>query len=300
MDKEPADLFPGFDTRHIATDLTDIHCRIGGSGPPMLLLHGYPQTHAMWHLVAPALAEHFTLVLADLPGYGKSGIPPLGADHEAYSKRTMAAAMVTAMDRLGFGRFHLAGHDRGGRVAYRLALDHPQCVEKIAVIDILPTYDYWARLDRAFALRIYHWAFLAQPAPFPETLIGASMIPFLEHTLASWTGAKSLTAFAPSALDHYRTAFRAPGRIAASCEDYRAGAGIDVEHDAQDRASGNKIEAPLRVLWGTTGIAQSGDTPLSAWKNWASDCSGTGLTGGHFLPEENPNDVITDLLTFFR
>jgi len=296
---ELEDLFPGFATHTVQTDLSEIFFRSGGSGPPLLLLHGYPQSHVIWHKIAPSLAQHFTLVLPDLPGYGASGIPPLSADHEAYSKRSMARAMVSVMEELGYGSFALAGHDRGGRVAYRLALDHPEKVKKLAVLDILPTYDYWARLDREFALKIYHWAFLAQPAPFPEQLISASAIPFLEHTLASWTGSKSLAAFSPGALNHYRAMFRDPARIAATCEDYRAGATVDVQHDEGNINQGRRISAPVLTLWGATGIAQSGDTPLAVWQRWSETCLGAGIPGGHFLPEEAPEAVAKALVEFF-
>jgi len=298
-DQAPDDLFPGFETQTVQTDLTTIHCRTGGKGPPLLLLHGYPQTHVMWHRIAPSLAANFTLVIPDLPGYGASSIPPLGPGHEAYSKRSMARAMVSVMETLGHSSFALAGHDRGARVAYRLALDHPDTVKKLAVLDILPTHDYWQRMDREFALKIYHWAFLAQPAPFPEQLISASAIPFLEHTLASWTASKSLAPFSAGALNHYRAMFADPARVAATCEDYRAGATVDVRHDAEDLAQDRRILAPTLALWGETGIAQSGDTPLTVWQRWCRTCTGAGIPGGHFLPEEAPDAVVKALLGFF-
>ncbi|SHL45042.1 alpha/beta fold hydrolase [Roseibium suaedae] len=295
---ELPELFPGFDTRQIACGGTDIHLRLGGEGPPLLLLHGYPQTGAMWHKVAPELARHFTLIIPDLPGYGQSGIPPLSADHAAYSKRAMAQTMATLMSELGYSRFCLAGHDRGARVSYRLAYDHPEQVERLAVLDILPTHTYWARMDRAFALKVYHWAFLAQPAPFPEKLIAASAANFLDHTLASWTAAKSLNCFSKEALAHYHAFFAQEERIAATCEDYRAGATCDVEHDAADVEAGNKIRCPTLALWGETGIAQASETPLDVWSRWAKDASGAGIDGGHFIAEENPQGLLSKMLPF--
>jgi len=294
------DHFPGFSSRKISLPDGDVFCRVGGSGPPLLLLHGYPQSHVMWHKIAPALSEQFTVILADLPGYGQSDCPPLSADHSAYSKRTMAKTMVQLMADLGHETFYLAGHDRGGRVSYRMALDHPQNVKKLAVLDILPTFDYWAKMDREFALKVYHWAFLAQQAPFPENLISASAISYLEHTLASWTASKDLSAFSEEALAHYRVAFSNPCRVAASCEDYRAGATIDLEHDSEDREKQRKISCPTLVLWGNAGIASSASTPLDTWQDWANSVIGTGISSGHFLPEEAPKDTLQKMKSFFK
>jgi haloacetate dehalogenase len=221
------ELFPGFESKKVKVQDGEIFCRIGGSGPPLLLLHGYPQSHAIWHKIAPQLADHFTLVMPDLPGYGRSSIPPLSADHGAYSKRAVAGMMTELMQSLGFDRFFLAGHDRGARVAYRLGLDNPDVVKKLAVLDILPTSDYWDRLDRTFGMKIYHWMFLAQAAPLPESLIASAPIEYLEHTLSSWTADKSLSCFSKEAMEHNRDWFRETNRIAATCEDYRAGATID-------------------------------------------------------------------------
>lgn len=298
---ELPDLFPGFETATFPSNGLDLHCRIGGSGPPLLLLHGFPQCNAMWHKVAPALSEHFTLILPDLPGYGQSGIPALSASHQAYSKRSMAEHMLILMKQLGYTQFLLAGHDRGARVAYRLALDHPDAVQKVAILDILPTYDYWQLMDRAFALQVYHWAFLAQPAPFPENLIAASSKAFLNHTLASWTAAKTLDCFTPEALAHYHAFFNQPDRIAATCEDYRAGATLDVAHDAADLEAGRRIACPLLTLWGETGIVQSGREPATqSWSRWAVSVSGGAVLSGHFLAEENPSALLDQLLPFLR
>ncbi|TAK48351.1 MAG: alpha/beta hydrolase [Xanthobacteraceae bacterium] len=294
-----ADLFPGFAAEWTATRLGRVHARVGGKGPPLLLLHGYPQTNVMWHKVAPALAERFTLVIPDLPGYGWSDVPPTDEAHTPYTKRAMALAMIELMEKLGHARFAIAGHDRGGRVAYRLALDHPGRLTKIAVLDILPTYEYWARLDRAYGLRIYHWTFLAQPAPLPEKLIGGQAEFFFRYKLASWTKARDLSAFDPRALTHYLTAMSDPLRIHASCEDYRAGAHADVEHDTADLAAGNSIGAPLLALWGGAGIASSAATPLVTWRKWAKEVSGEAIDSGHFIPEENPRETARALLGFF-
>ncbi|WFE88973.1 alpha/beta hydrolase [Roseibium porphyridii] len=299
MANEFPDLFPGFKSETVETEEAQLFCRVGGSGPPLVLLHGYPQSHTCWHKVAPLLAERFTLVLPDLPGYGSSSIPALSQDHHAYSKRTMANSIVELMRLLGFDKFHLAGHDRGGRVAYRLALDHPHAVSRVAVLDILPTFDYWEKLDRQFGLKVYHWMFLAQPAPFPEKLIAASPVRFLEHTLASWTGNKSLDCFSEEALDDNRAWFRDPDRISATCEDYRAGATIDFEHDSLDHQAGNQILIPLLALWGEKGIATSVESPLDVWRSWCPHAEGQPVPGGHFLPEEAWQETADALRKFF-
>ena len=265
----------------------------------MLLLHGYPQSHVIWHQIAPALAARFTLVMPDLPGYGRSSIAPLSPTHEAYSKRTTAQIMRALMRQLGFNRFALAGHDRGGRVGYRLALDAPECIDKLAVLDILPTADYWDRLDRNFGLKIYHWMFLAQPAPLPERLIANSALKFLEHTLSSWTGNRKLDCFAEGALQHNRAWFSDPARIAATCEDYRAGATLDYQHDQSDRQMGRKIAPPVLVLWGDKGIATSIENPLRIWQNWCDKVTGKALSCGHFLPEEAAEATCEELLRFY-
>jgi haloacetate dehalogenase len=269
---------------------------IGGSGPPLLLLHGFPQTRMMWAALVDALIGDHTLVIPDLPGYGDSTAPQ---SIDAASKRTMAAQMVEVMAALGYDRFDVAGHDRGGRVAYRMALDHPDRVARLAVLDILPTSHYWAKMDRAFALKIYHWAFLAQPAPFPEKMIAAAPDTFLETTLKSWTASNSLDAFAPDAMVSYRLKVTDPARLKAMCDDYRAGAGIDVDHDLDSRAAGDRIAAPTLALWGATGIAQSAETPLDVWRRWCKDVRGKPIRSGHFLPEENPRDTADALATFF-
>ena len=294
-----ADLYPGFASEWISTRSGRIFARVGGKGPPLLLLHGFSQTHVMWHRVAPALAEKFTLVIADLPGYGWSDVPGDDPDHIPFTKRAMAKTIVEAMEKLGYVHFALAGHDRGGRVSYRLALDHPGRLSRLATLDILPTYEYWQRLDRAYALKIYHWMLLAQPAPLPETLLGANPDAYLRNKLATWSKAGDLSAFDPRALDHYLTVFRDPLRIHAMCEDYRAGAYADFEHDKADREAGNKITVPMLVLWGDAGIAQSAATPLDTWKLWATNVRGRPVNSGHFLTEEDPGPTTRAMLEFF-
>ncbi|HYD99493.1 MAG TPA: alpha/beta hydrolase, partial [Alphaproteobacteria bacterium] len=261
--------FPGFAHRRIAAGEAEIDLVTGGAGPPLLLLHGYPQTRADWHRVAPALAARFTLVLPDLPGYGDSRGPAPDPENRAYSKRAMAAAMVAVMAALGHGRFAVAGHDRGGRVAYRMALDHPDRVSRLAVLDIIPTVEMWDRIDRKRALSAYHWAFLAQTAPLPERMIAADPDFYLDWTLDSWLADKS--AIDPAAREAYRRAFRRPEVIAAACADYRAGATVDAETDAADRAAGRRIACPLLMLWGEVGIDPAKADWLDVWRGWADD-----------------------------
>lgn len=295
---DPVELFPSFAAERIATRRGSIFARVGGSGPPLLLLHGFPQTHAMWHRVAPALATRFTLVIPDLPGYGASDVPETDADHTPFTKRAMAEAMVEVMDRLGQPRFALAGHDRGGRVAYRLALDHPTRLTRLAVLDILPTFDYWAKLDRLFGLRIYHWMFLAQPHPLPERMIQSNPDEYFRWCFRTW--AKPGTdPFDPRAMAQYLGALRDPSRIHAVCEDYRAGAHADVEHDRADFDAGRKIAVPLLALWGAAGIAPAASTPLDAWRKRATEVSGGPIDAGHFLCEEAPQATASALLGFF-
>src|SRR6516165_8951333 len=294
-----ADLYPGFASHWIDTSAGRIFTRGGGKGPPLLLLHGYPQTNVMWHRVAPALAVHFSLIIPDLPGYGWSDAPPSDATHAPYTKRAMAAAMIEAMEALGHARFRLAGHDRGGRVAYRLALDHPGRLEQLAVLDIVPTYTMWHNMDRTLAFKIWHWTFLALPAPFPESVIGRDPVAFLDWKMASWTKSKDLSAFDPRALAHYHAFFSDPLRIHATCEDYRAGRTTDLAFDETDRKAGKKIGCPLLAIWGAAGIP-SENTPLDVWREWADDVRGFPIDSGHFLCEENPQATAKALLEYFR
>jgi haloacetate dehalogenase len=293
-----ADLYPGYASHWINTSIGRIFARAGGKGPPLLLLHGYPQSNVMYHRVAPMLAERFTLIIPDLPGYGWSVAPKAAADHTPYTKRAMAAVMIEVMEALGFVRFRIAGHDRGGRVAYRLALDHPGRVEKLAVLDIVPTYDMWQAMDRVMAMKVWHWPFLAQPYPLPEMLIGKAPVEYLDWKMASWMKTKDLSAFDPRALEHYRMAFQDPSRIHASCEDYRAGQSVDYALDEADRKGGNRIACPVLALWGAAGIpSESG--PLAIWRGWANDVRGEPIDSGHFLCEENPGATAAAMVDFF-
>ncbi|MGH6683303.1 MAG: alpha/beta fold hydrolase [Pseudolabrys sp.] len=294
-----ADLFPGFASHWIDTSAGKIFARGGGNGPPLLLLHGYTETSVMWHRVAPALAQRFTLAIPDLPGYGWSEVPEADKDHAPYDKRSMAKSMVEVMEKLGHVRFRMAGHDRGGRVAYRLTLDHPGRVERIATLDIVPTSEMWASMDANMAMKVWHWPFLAQAYPLPEMLISKAPVQYLEWKLASWTKAKNLSAFDPRALEHYRASFSDPLRIHAQCEDYRAGYGADRLNDEADRAAGKTIVCPFQALWGGVGIANETGGPLAIWKKWAPQATGQPIDSGHFLAEENPDATIEALLDFF-
>jgi haloacetate dehalogenase len=290
-------MFEGFEQKRITTSGTVLAMVQGGRGAPLVLLHGYPQTHVIWHKVAPQLAEHFTLIIPDLRGYGASSKPATDERHLTYSKRAMALDIVELMRTLGFKQFGVAGHDRGGRVAYRLALDHPKYVQRIAVLDIVPTLEQFERLNRFSGRQAYHWYFLAQPAPFPETMIGHDPDFFLTHTLESWCGTAG--AFTSEAMAAYHAAFRDPAMIHATCEDYRAGIGVDCEFDEADRIAGRKIEAPLLALWGGRGRPNRGAGLLDIWKAWARDVCGEPLDCGHFIPEERPDELAAHMLSFF-
>ena len=266
-----------------------------GAGPPLLLLHGYPQTGYMWHKIAPRLAEDFTVVVADLRGYGDSDKPTSSEDHAIYSKRAMAADMMAVMTALGYSQFFIAGHDRGGRVAHRLARDYPQAVTKLAVLDIAPTAMMYDTTDMHFATSYYHWFFLIQPAPFPETLIGSDPKFFLESKMQHW--GKDRSAITNDAFDEYLRCFSNPDTIHASCEDYRASASIDLEHDAAD--VGLKLDIPLLVLWGATAMVGNKYDMLCAWQEVATDVTGFAVPGGHYLPEESPDETYQALLDFF-
>jgi len=289
-------LFPGFEPRRISTAGAEINLVIGGRGPPLLLLHGYPQTHAMWHKIAPRLAAHFNVVCTDLRGYGDSAKPPGEADHRAYSKRAMAQDQVDAMRALGFRRFALAGHDRGGRVAHRLVRDHPERVARLAVLDISPTAAMYAKTDKAFATAYYHWFFLIQPYDLPERLIGADPAYYLRKKLGGWGSA--IDHFDRRAYAEYERCFSDPATIHASCEDYRASATLDLEHDAVD--AGRKLNCPLLVLWGTKGVVHRLFDPIADWKSVANDVRGKVLSCGHYLAEEAPDETYAELLAFFR
>jgi haloacetate dehalogenase len=295
-------MLDGFDRAEVETGETSIFVRWSGSGAPLLLLHGFPQTHLMWHGVAPRLARRFTVVCADLRGYGASGCPVSTPDHAPYSKRAMARDMVVLMERLGFPRFSVAGHDRGGRVAYRLALDHPDRVERLAVLDVLPTGTMWQRADARFALAYWPWSLLAQPEPLPERLIQAAPDAVVDDALAGW-GSPS-TVFGPEVRAAYVAALRDPVHVHAICEEYRAAATLDRAHDDADRARGRRIECPLLALWSGAGLLSSGYVeaggPLALWRAWGSDVRGRALKAGHFFAEEFPVETADALELFFH
>ncbi len=289
------DLFPGFETRRIATDACDIFARVGGTGPPLLLLHGYPQTHAMWHRLVPLLRDRFTLVCADLRGYGDSGKPDSDAEHFNYSKRATAADQVRLMAALGFERFAAVGHDRGGRVVHRMCLDHGDKIERAAVLDIVPTWHLFRTMTADIAQAYYHWLFLAQPFDLPERLIGADPDYYLERKMSGLGG--GLDFFDTRAMAEYKRCFRDPATIHASCEDYRAAATIDLAHDDADLD--RKIQCPLLVLWGLKGWMEKFYDVADTWAERASDMRGLGIAAGHYLAEENPNDTAAALIAFF-
>ncbi len=295
-----SDLFEGFQTAMLPGDGAEIFLRHGGSGPPLLLLHGYPQTHMMWAPVASLLAERFSVVAMDLRGYGRSSCPENDAENEAYSKRVMARDAVAVMSALGHESFFIAGHDRGGRVAYRLALDHPQRVGRLALLDIVSTEDTWQAFDPEFALATYHWPFLAQPYPLPETLIGGDPIFYLNQKIASWSSTGDLSPFNETALADYRNCFSQPEHLHASCNDYRAGATYDRKADQADLAAGRKIECPMLVLYGEHGIpSKTARGPARAWQRWCDNLETHPVASGHFPVEENPVDTLAHLMRFF-
>jgi haloacetate dehalogenase len=290
-------MFEGFTRERIKTSDAEIALVRGGSGAPLLLVHGYPQTHVMWHKVAPRLAERFTVVAPDLRGYGASSKPTTDGEHLTYSKRAMARDLVEVMAAMGFAQFNLAGHDRGARVTYRLVLDHPERVRRAAVLDIIPTLEQFERMNRMSARAAYHWYVLAQPAPFPETLIGKDPDYFLDHSLGTWRGIAS--AFTQEALAAYHEAFRNPEMIHATCEDYRAGISCDCAFDEADRSAGRKLQPPLLVLWGGRGRGRQTPGLDEIWKGWAENVRGQALDCGHFIPEEAPEPLLEQFLAFF-
>jgi haloacetate dehalogenase len=292
-------LFPGFRTVDVDAGGVRIHAVVGPrvDRPALLLLHGYPQTHAIWHQVAARLAPRFNVVASDLRGYGDSEKPATTPDHAAYAKRAMAADQVALMRALGHDAFFLCGHDRGGRVAHRLAVDHPEAVRAIAVLDIAPTLAMYEKTTDAFARAYWHWFFLILPAPVPEKMIGADPLFLLRAKMAS--GSAGLKPFAPEAWAEYERCFT-PEMIHASCEDYRAAASIDLEHDRADRAAGRRVRAPLLALWGAHGVVEKCFNPMDEWRRVADDVRGHALPAGHYLPEEVPDLVADELEAFFR
>ena len=288
-------MFEGFERRRIKTSVTEINLVIGGRGPPLLLLHGFPQSHVCWHRVAPLLADAFTIVAPDLRGYGDSGKPPTDPDHLPYSKRAMAQDQVQTMAALGFAEFSVAGHDRGGRVTHRLCLDHPARVQRAAVLDIVPTRTIYKAANQGIATDYYHWFFLIQPFDLPERLIGGDPDYYFSRTLQGWGSRRDI--YAPEAMADYLRCFRNPATIHAACEDYRAAASIDLRHDESDLDK--RIECPLLALWGKRGVMEKYFDVLASWRDRARDVSGQALDCGHFLPEEVPVETAAALRAFF-
>ena len=294
-----ATLFPGFEHRRITVDDgVEIAALVGGHGPPLLLLHGHPQTRAIWHKVAPQLAQRRTLVIADLRGYGDSSRPAGLPDHSNYSKRTMARDQLRLMRSLGFGRFDVLAHDRGARVAHRLAMDHADAVGRMALLDIAPTLAMYEQTNRAFATAYWHWFLLIQPAPLPERLIEADPAAYVRDVIGRRSA--GLAPFAPPALAEYERCMALPGTAHAVCEDYRAAAGIDLDHDRVDRAAGSRLTTPLLVLWGRDGVIESCFQPLDEWRRVALDVRGEALPCGHYIPEEAPAPLLERVEPFFR
>ncbi|MBL1404916.1 MAG: alpha/beta hydrolase [Rhizobiales bacterium] len=287
-------MFEGFESKKVRTSEIEVNLKFAGNGPPLLLLHGYPQTHIIWHKIAPKLAEKFTVIAPDLRGYGDSGKPPSTSDHAPYSKRAMANDQVEVMQHLGFDKFSVVGHDRGGRVAHRMVRDHPEKIEKIAILDIAPTEIMYGTTDKTFATAYYHWFFLIQPNGLPEKMIGNDPEFYLQMKLKSW--GKTDSAITTDAYEEYLRCFSMPETIHATCEDYRAAATIDLVHDAQDK--GNKIGQPLLVLWGKEGFVGNHYDVLQTWREVAHNVSGHGVKGGHYVPEEAPQETLKALFDF--
>lgn len=295
-------MFAGFKFRLVELDATSIFARIGGNGPPLLLLHGFPETHLMWRDIAPILAQRYTVICADLRGYGQSGTPASAPDHSPYSKRAMADDLVELMKKFGYDSFMVAGHDRGGRVAYRMALDCPSIVRKLVVLDIIPTADVWDRADARFALSFWPWTLLAQPAPLPEHIIGASTDAVIQSALSGWGSPSSI--FPQAVQAHYASMLNDREHLHAICEEYRAAATLDYDHDVADRNAGKKIVCPLLTLWSSSGglakwyLEEGG--PLAIWRLWCENVEGHAVAGGHFFPEEFPSQTAQELIAFFE
>jgi len=288
-------------TTEIKTDETSIFVQSSGSGPPLLLLHGFPQTHLMWDGVVSSLVRSFTVICPDLRGYGNSGCPASASDHAPYAKRAMAQDMVTVMERQGFSRFSVAGHDRGGRVAYRIALDHAERVERLAVLDVLPTETTWSRADARLAMAFWPWSLLAQPEPLPERILEASPEAIVDNALSEWGTPASV--FSPETRAAYIEALKDPIHVHAICEEYRAAATIDRKHDKSDLYAGRRIECPVLVLWSAEGGLnkwyEDEGGPLALWREWCDDVRGRPMQGGHFFPEERPEQTAEELIRFF-
>ncbi|OPY99422.1 alpha/beta hydrolase [Bradyrhizobium sacchari] len=295
-------MFVGFESCLIDLEAAPIFARVAGQGPPLLLLHGFPETHLMWRDIAPILAQEFTVVCADLRGYGQSGTPASTTDHGPYTKRAMAEDMVNLMKRLGHDRFMVVGHDRGGRVAYRMALDCPSVVRKLAVLDVIPTAEAWDRADARFALSFWPWSLLAQPAPLPEDMIGAAADSVIQAALSGWGSPPSI--FPQAVRANYAAMLKDREHLHAICEEYRAAATLDRDHDAADRSTARKIACPVLALWsGNGGLAtwylEEGG-PLAIWRAWCEKVEGHAVAGGHFFPEEFPSQTAQELVAFLE
>ena len=288
--------YPAFSSQLITTPIGDFEVLKGGTGTPVLFLHGYPQTHVIFHKMAPLLTPHMTMILTDLRGYGSAPKPVTDAHHSPYAKREMARDMIAIMEALGYQKFAVIGHDRGGRVAHRLARDYPDHVTHLSVLDIAPTLSMYEQTDQAFATAYYHWFFLIQPAPLPETMIGKDPAFYLSYTMAAWSGSADWLTDAAS--QAYLDAFSNPEVIHASCEDYRAAASIDLDHDRQDRHI--KLSCPVQVLWGDKGFVGKTYDVIAEWQQYATHVTGRAVPGGHFLPEEAPQETAQAILSFLE
>lgn len=294
-------MFEGFEDRHVETEGSWVFARIGGRGPPLLLIHGFPETHLMWRDVAPILAAEFTVICVDLRGQGNSGCPDSAANHAPYSKRAMATELIAAMRKLGHERFAVAGHDRGGRVAYRMALDHPDAVTRIAVLDVIPIAEAWHLAESRLALSFWPWSLLSQPAPLPERLLIASPEAIIDDATSQWGTAADC--FPAEVRQAYADALRYPRRVHAICEEFRAAATVDRKDDEADLQAGRRIDCPLLLLWDEAGALANwyGDQggPIAIWQRWAAKVSGKPMSGGHFFPEARPEATAEELRRFF-
>ena len=291
-------MFPAsFKQQVISVNGVELNVVTGGSGPPLFLLHGFPQTNVIWHRVAPELAQHFSLVMPDLRGYGDSSAPAGDPEHKLYSKREMAKDIIALADHYGFDRFALAGHDRGGRVAYRLVFDHPGRVCKYCAIDIIPTLDVWEDMDTAATVSAFHWSLLAATAPLPEELIGQNPNLFYHFLLQRW--ASDIAKLDPGAVEAYLKQYRDPRKIHAQCEDYRAGATVDRLYDQASRDAGDQLDCPVLVIWSTGYLGDKAHSPLETWRKWAVDVTEIAIDCGHFIVEEEPRLAANALVDFF-
>jgi len=293
-----SNLYPGFNHQRFDLGEVQINTCFAGNGPPILLLHGHPQTHAIWHRVAPTLAQTHTVVMTDLRGYGDSSKPRGLTDHSNYAKRAMANDQLKVMKELGFNHFDVLAHDRGARVAHRLAIDHPNCLKRMMLLDIAPTLAMYRQTNEAFARAYWHWFFLIQPSPMPERLIESSARDYIRDVMGNRSA--GMAPFDPRAVEHYVRCLSMPGAAHGLCEDYRASATIDLIHDQLDLSAGHKISHPLKVFWGLEGVIQKCFDPLKEWKQVAHEVSGSALPCGHYIPEEAPHELLNECKTFFQ